>query len=643
LRQRSVIALALSLASAVGCGALLAASPASAPEPIAARVPDGPAPWTGLAPLREPDEFRFVVVTDRTGAHRDGVFESAMPRINLVRPEFVVSVGDLIEGYSEDPSVLAAQWDEIEAAVGRLQMPFFYAPGNHDMSNEVMAEAWRARFGPSYYHFVYRDVLFVVLNSELFGMVHDPSQSLPGPWTQAEQLAMLERVLGENAQARWTFVFIHQPLWDAAKVNPDWLRVEQMLGRRPYTVFAGHKHRYTSHVRNDRRFVTLATTGGGSPLRGTAWGEFDHVAQVTMTSQGPVIANLLLDGIVDVDVMTAARRRIVNKLARAVTTEPLLGGGERFRSGTARFTIANPGRHPLEVRGVPEQGRHLDPVEGAIELMVAPRTSASVEIPVRARSAHRYEELAPTSVRWTLSTLDASGERVELATDSLILPEKRFATRRTHSKLSVDGDLRDWGELAFEVDDPAEVLGHGSHRGPADASFRFDLRWDDEALYAAIDVRDDSVVAGAERSAREQDHVSLLVDARPDPDRSANAELFAAIRSGEMAKLVHVIATLEEPRGDPILDLFVGEVPEGIRSASRRTPQGYAVEVRIPRALLDERRGGDWDLLRVNVTVTDFDTGEPDHVSLAWRPSRFGDRAAPGSGTFSRRQGSQKR
>jgi hypothetical protein len=97
------------------------------------------------------------------------------------------------------------------------------------------------------------------------------------------------------------------------------------------------------------------------------------------------------------------------------------------------------------------------------------------------------------------------------------------------------------------------------------------------------------------------------------------------------------MATLEVPRSDPIIGLFVGEAAEGIRSASRRTPQGYAVEVRIPRALLDEQRGGDWDLLRINVTVTDFDTGEPNHVSLAWRPSRFGDRAAPGSGTFSRR------
>ncbi len=636
MRHRSVVALALALGTAVGCGALLAVSPGAAPVPIAATIPEGPAPWTGLAPLREPEDFRFVVVTDRTGGHRDGVFESAMPRINLVRPEFVVSVGDLIEGYSDDPAVLGKQWDEIESAVARLQMPFFYAPGNHDMSNQVMAEAWRAPFGPSYYHFVYRDVLFVVLNSELFGMVHDPSRPLPGPWTQAEQLASLERVLAENAQSRWTFVFIHQPLWDVAKVNPDWLRVEEMLGSRPYTVFAGHYHRYTSQLRNDRHYVTLATTGGGSPMRGTAWGEFDHVAQVTMTSQGPVIANLLLDGIQDVDVMTAARRRVVNRLARAVATEPLVGSGELFRSGTARYLIKNEGRQPLEVRGIPELGRHLDPGGGTIELSVPPRKTATVEVPVRARSAHAYEEIAATAVRWTLATLDASGERVEITTDSLILPEKRFATRRLRSKVSVDGDLREWGELAFEVDDPAEVEGHGRYRGPGDASFRFDLRWDDEALYLAIDVRDDSVVSGSQLSAREQDHLSILVDARPDPDRSANMGLFASIRSGDMAKLVNVLATLEEPRSDQIMGFFVGEMPAGIRQAARPTPQGYAVEASIPRALLDERRGGDWDLLRVNITVFDFDEGEPNHVSLAWRPSRFGDRAVPGSGTFAR-------
>jgi hypothetical protein len=637
MRQRSVVALGLALGAAVGCGALLAVRPGAGPERISAPVPGGPAPWTSLSPLRPPEELRFVVVTDRTGEHRDGVFETAMPRINLVRPEFVVSVGDLIEGYTEDPVVLDREWDEIEAAVAQLQMPFFYVAGNHDMSNAVMAEAWHARFGPSYYHFRYRDALFVVLNSELFGMVHDPETPLPGPWTQAEQMAWLERVLAENAQARWTFVFLHQPLWDAGKIDPDWLRVEELLGGRPYTVFAGHYHRYTQHVRNDRQLITLATTGGGSRLRGAEWGEFDHVAQVTLTANGPVIANLLLDGIQAADVMTAERRSVVERLARAVRTEPLLGTGDVFRSGTARYTIRNEGAKPLSVRALPERGRDLDPEAGPIELTVAPREVAAVAVPVRARSAHRYETLAPTPVRWTLATEDAAGGRVEIATDSLILPEKRFRARRAASGIHVDGDLAEWGPLAFDVAVPAELMGHGRYRGPADASFRFDVRWDEAALYVGVDVRDDSIVGGRELSAREQDHVAVTVDARPDPERSANQGRFEAIRSGVMARLVSVLATLEEPRRDDVMALFGAAPPEGARFAAYRTPAGYAAEIAIPREILDERRGGAWDAVRMNVTVVDFDAGEPNYVTVAWRPSRFGDRAVPGSGTFARR------
>src|SRR3972149_6216471 len=102
MRRRPIAALGLLLGLSAGCGTLLASRPATAPEPIEAPAAAGPVPWTGLAPLRPAEEPRFVVVTDRTGEHRDGVFESAMPKINLVRPEFVVSVGDLIEGYTEE-------------------------------------------------------------------------------------------------------------------------------------------------------------------------------------------------------------------------------------------------------------------------------------------------------------------------------------------------------------------------------------------------------------------------------------------------------------------------------------------------------------------------------------------------------------
>jgi len=55
-------------------------------------------PWTGLTPNWSSDQFQFAVVADRTGGHRRGVFSKAVQQINLMHPEFVMSVGDLIEG-----------------------------------------------------------------------------------------------------------------------------------------------------------------------------------------------------------------------------------------------------------------------------------------------------------------------------------------------------------------------------------------------------------------------------------------------------------------------------------------------------------------------------------------------------------------
>ena len=226
------------------------------------------APWTSLQPKDADTDFDFVVVTDRTGEHREGVFREAIEKVNLVRPAFVLSVGDLIEGYTENTDELNAQWGEIADMVSPLEMPFFYAAGNHDMSNAVMSHFWQERFGPSYYSFVYKDVLFVVLNSELFGMVSDPRRSVPGPETQQGQMDWLQDVLQTNLERRYTFVIVHQPLWDRGQPHRDWQKVEDWLGDRPYLVLAGHMHAYTKHVRNDRRYITLATTGGGSGLRG---------------------------------------------------------------------------------------------------------------------------------------------------------------------------------------------------------------------------------------------------------------------------------------------------------------------------------------------------------------------------------------
>ena len=647
MQKPSLLAFSFGALAALGCVATVAAKLPLAGFELPAVT--GPAPWTATAPLRDEADFDFVVVTDRTGEHRDDVFEELMPpKVNLVRPEFVVSVGDLIEGYTEDRAQLAREWDAIDTAAKKLAMPFFYVPGNHDMSNAVMADVWKERYGASYYHFVYRDVLFLALNSELFQLVHDPKAQLPGPWKQAEQLAYVERVLRENAGVRWTFVFIHQPLWDVPKqplpgqltapqVNPDWLRVERFLGERPYTVFAGHYHRYTEHVRNNRQFITLATTGGGSELRGTEFGEFDQIARVSMTGDGPVIANLRLDGILPHDVVSERQRALVLALPRAIAQEPLSGDADAFRSGTARFSIANDGDHPLLAVGRAHGSPQLDAGDVTLRATVEPGGVANLTLPIRARAAVAYEAVEPAHVVWTLATTGPNGAPLSIETESIVVPEKPFALKAA-SVVATDADLADWPPLAFAVRAPGELDGHGDYSGAADVSFDWDVRHTADGVHFAVRVRDDDVVSTPERTLREQDHVVINLDARPEAERNKNMDYLVARLSGELRKQITTFCGPQQDAvADPILAMFAPSTGKTrIACSARRTSDGYAVELSVPAQMLDDARGTRWDALRVNVGVTDFDGEAANHNTVSWRPSRFGLNAIPGSGTFLR-------
>lgn len=278
---------------------------------IEIQVEEGPNPWTNLNWNNKSENFQFVVVTDRTGGNRPGVFEQGMEKVNLLQPEFVMSVGDLIQGYTEDLTQLTNEWEEFDQFVDGLEMPFFYVAGNHDITNKVMEDLWRERYGRTYYHFVYRNVLFLCLNSE----EATPDQKNPGRYNTGDfylseaQRTYVQETLKNNSSVRWTFVFWHKPVWlyeewdDPKRLeevsSSGWPEVESLLKERKHTVFAGHIHRYVHRQRNNNDYITLATTGGGSALAGPIFGQFDHVLWVTMTDQGPIMANLMLDGIFD--------------------------------------------------------------------------------------------------------------------------------------------------------------------------------------------------------------------------------------------------------------------------------------------------------------------------------------------------------
>ena len=622
-------------------GALTAAGHAGEPSgtgaastQIDAATEEAATPWTSLAPNDAPEDFHFVIVTDRTGGERPGVFPAAMPKVNLLEPAFVVSVGDLIEGYTEDQAQLDREWDEFAGFVNALETPFFHVAGNHDMSNAVMAETWRARFGPSYYHFVYKDVLFVALNSELFGMVSDPASPVPGPWTQAEQLAWLEGVLADHPQPRWTIILVHQPLWDYREgVRGDWPRVEAMLGERDYTVFAGHFHRYVKHVRNNRKYFTLGTTGGGSSLRGPLFGEFDHVAWVTMTADGPRIANLLLDGITDENVVTAKSREVVEALAGGVTSTAQLFDGDAFESGSVTFEIRNAGAAPLAVTPTVAAGPTLRHVGDIAPLTLAPGEMAEVAVELAASvEPLPWASVVAGRVTWSLNT--RLGERpIVFDMHSALLPAGRMMLPAGAAP-TLDGDLGDWPTLPFVVDRQGDVLAPST--APEDISYRFALRESGGDIYFAAQVVDDSVPTLPWDTARYQDHVLLSVDARPAPERSRNLPLYAAIEAGDLARLaLDYMTPGDQVAEDPSIG-FLDASRAAVEWRTRRTATGYDVEAKVSGAFLDAQHGSPWHTARIAVQATDVDADEPGLTALHWQPYRLGAAPAAGSGTFVR-------
>lgn len=151
----------------------------------------GNKPWTSKAFDDHRDNFQFVIMGDRTGgANVQGTFKIAIGQINLLHPEFVINVGDLIEGYSDKKSELNAEWDAADSMLNSLHMPFFRTPGNHDIANKVAEQVWRERYGATYYYFVYDDTLFLVLDSE-----DPPREAPPG---MKEKIALYNRLQTEN-------------------------------------------------------------------------------------------------------------------------------------------------------------------------------------------------------------------------------------------------------------------------------------------------------------------------------------------------------------------------------------------------------------------------------------------------------------
>ncbi len=441
---------------------------------------------TGAKPLplpRSEDVWHFVVFGDRTSGPPEGVkvLAQAVADTNLLDPDLVMTVGDLVQGYNDRPAWMK-QMQEYRDTMGALKRPWYPVPGNHDIywrgTNPPAEEHetdYETHFGPLWYWFRHKSAAFVVLYSDEQNPAGGRRGFGPGAYNRFSdtQLKWLEETLHATREAEHVFVFLHHPRW-ISKSYPDanWSAVHERLkaAGNVKMVFAGHIHqmRYDG-VKDGIEYVTLGATGGEFSPEIPKAGLLHHFDVVTVRKTGISLAAIPVGVVVDPRQMTPERLEDVDRLLEAThpeVLEPLSFRLDGSAEGTYRLRVHNPSRKPIAITllGEPQDSgvQFLPDHEHATLL---PQESKALEFRYSRLAGGNLDHLARASFRLERDYL-GEGLRitmppvlvpVELALadaepDSAGLPNGRLLLDGKSGCLRIPADAADFPDGPFTVE-----------------------------------------------------------------------------------------------------------------------------------------------------------------------------------------------
>ncbi|MCX5641025.1 MAG: metallophosphoesterase [Planctomycetota bacterium] len=249
------------------------------------RATDGQVVKDGARPRVQ----RIAILPDRTTGRAWGMpyLLAAVEDLNIVRPDAVFTVGDMVQGYTRSTTLWNSEADQYLQAVGGLTPAFYPTAGNHDVisgtrtaGDATFAERYRQRFGPVWYS-VELDLatVLVLFSDEGLG---DSKMGFSDT-----QIAWLSGALDSAAKrGQPIFLLMHRPMWRYPSVK--WNdRVQPLLEKAGVdAVIAGHFHALQRDPDVGGVQYHIVGTCGGMIDQHPLAGQLQHLTFVDCTSDG---------------------------------------------------------------------------------------------------------------------------------------------------------------------------------------------------------------------------------------------------------------------------------------------------------------------------------------------------------------------
>jgi len=549
--------------------------------------------WKGAAP-NAGDAFRFIVMGDRTGMPVDGVWEKAVDQVNLLRPDFVMCIGDLVDGFAETEAEAAAEWKAFDAWTRKLAAPFFYVPGNHDVPNAMYRKLWANRDGLKrklWYSFNYRGCHFVVFDSTaMFREIRGIGE---------EQWAWLKADLASPAarKAKHVFIFEHHPLFHD---KGDWMRFRKLLTAGKTTIFCGHDHSLSWAVEHGVGVQMVGPTGGFHGDGPWERGKSHQFVHVTVSAGQPRMCVLPVGHVLPHDL----RKRTAGARRRALTW-----GGEFSEitraGGKLTFTLPNASdvaaAYTLTWIGPVEWFRGRRPKPETLTLAPGRSVTRTCKLTAPADPLTR-----PPAMRMTY--VFKAGDATVTGTHAAALFLRPVLSARKVGGIVLDGKLSDWPPAASRMLGARWQIGDwpNTWTGLDDCSAALRVGYDDKRLYLAVDVTDDKLtIEGG--PAWTLDGVEVFFDPRP-----------AGRRGGAYDKSCRHVGLPLQVKDGPFTPA------PGTRAACRRRPGGYVLELAVDLgAVAKGFKPAPGRMLRMDLLLNDRDDPDPKAKTTCLSPSGY--------------------